>query len=125
MVTCDGNQRGACIRSQRAPRPSSASGYLGWQMADVAGNAISAGALYSYVESKEALLHLALSYVFEIEPGRKKLSSLSYQFPQETLNWVKHGDRADDMACLSERLQKRGTGPHTENIAEVAAELLT
>jgi AcrR family transcriptional regulator len=106
----------ATILSQR--------GYRLAQMADVARECdLSAGALYSYVESKEALLHLALSYVFEIEPDE---NDLPYRIssPRETLNLLKHEIERDALwPVLSERLQKLGTGPHTENIAEVAAEL--
>ena len=99
-------------------------GYRLTQMADVARECdLSAGALYSYVESKEALLHLALSYVFEIEPDE---NDLPYRIssPSETPNLLKHEIERDAIwPVLSERLQKPGSGPHSENIAEVAAEL--
>src|ERR1700722_15358248 len=89
-------------------------GYRLAQMADVARECdLSAGALYSYVESKEALLHLALSYVFEIEPDE---NDLPYRIssPRETLNLLKHEIERDAIwPVLSERLQKLGTGPHT------------
>jgi AcrR family transcriptional regulator len=99
-------------------------GYRLAQMADVARECdLSAGALYSYVESKEALLHLALSYVFEIEPDENDLP-YRISFPKETLNLLKHEIERDAIwPVLSERLQKLGSGLHSENIAEVAAEL--
>lgn len=106
----------ATILSQR--------GYRLAQMADVARECgLSAGALYSYVESKEALLHLALSYVFEIEPDE---NDLPYRIgsPSETLDLLTHEIERDAIwPVLSERLRKPGTGAHTEDIAEVAAEL--
>src|ERR1700733_10696841 len=94
-------------------------GYRLAQMSDVARECdLSAGALYSYVESKEALLHLALSYVFEIEPDE---NDLPYRIssPSETLNLLRREIKRDaTWPVLSERLRKPGNGPHTEDIAE-------
>ncbi len=64
-------------------------GYRLTQMADVARECgLSAGALYGYVESKEALLNLALAQVFGLELDE---ASLPYRInsPDETLQLLK------------------------------------
>ena len=75
-------------------------------------------------ESKEALLHLALSYVFEIEPDE---NDLPYRIssPSETLNLLKHEIERDAIwPVLAQKLQNSASEPHTENIARSGSRAL-
>ncbi len=99
-------------------------GYRLTQMADVAREAgLSAGALYSYVEGKEALLHLALAHAFELELDE---SDLPYRVvsPNETLHLLKREfKRAALWPVLSEKIRTGRVPLQPDDLSGVAAEL--
>jgi len=99
-------------------------GYRLTQMADVAREAgLSAGALYSYVEGKEALLHLALAHAFELEFDE---SDLPYRVssPDETLHLLKREfKRPAVWPVLSKKIRAGSVPLQPADLAGVAAEL--
>ncbi len=99
-------------------------GYRLTQMADIARECgLSAGALYGYVESKEALLHLALAHAFGLELDD---SELPYRVvsPKETLNLVKREiKRGAVWPKLSEKMRTGRADLRPDDLAMVAAEL--
>lgn len=99
-------------------------GYRLTQMADVAREAgLSAGALYSYVEGKEALLHLAVAHAFELKLDE---SELPYRIgsPDETLHLLKREfKRAAVWPVLSENIRSGRMSLQPDDLPGVAAEL--
>lgn len=99
-------------------------GYRLTQMADIARECgLSAGALYSYVENKEALLHLALAHAFDVELDE---SALPYRIvsPEETRNLVKREmKRSAVWPTLSEKTRAADVVLRSDDLAMIAAEL--
>lgn len=98
-------------------------GYRLTQMADVARECgLSAGALYGYVESKEALLHLALVHAFGMELDEATLPH-RVASPDEPLNLLKREiKRAAVWPVLSERTRD-GIRLRPDDLSLVAGEL--
>ena len=98
-------------------------GYRLTQMADVARECgLSAGALYGYVESKEAMLHLALAHAFGMALDE---ATLPYRIasPEEPLNLLKREiKRAAVWPVLSERMRD-GIRLRPDDLSLVAGEL--
>ena len=99
-------------------------GYRLTQMADVARECgLSAGALYSYVEGKEALLHLALTCAFGMELDD---SELPYRIisPEETVNLLKREiKRSAAWPVLSEKARLPPSKLKPDDFAMIAAEM--
>jgi AcrR family transcriptional regulator len=99
-------------------------GYRLTQMADIARECgLSAGALYGYVEGKEAVLHLALAHAFGMALDE---SDLPYRIisPDETLKLLEREiKRAAVWPVLSQKARGKSARLRRADLAAVAAEL--
>jgi len=98
-------------------------GYRGTKTADVAARAgMSTGALFTYVESKEALFHLVFLYWFGISAERPPVLPVATPAPGETLAVIEAGLRHVRMTRIQAALAEDEPADVAEELREIVAE---
>jgi AcrR family transcriptional regulator len=98
-------------------------GYRGTKTADVAARAgMSAGALFTYVESKEALFHLVFLHWFGMSAERPPTLPVATPAPGETLAVIQAGLRDVQMPRIRAALAEDEPADVAEELREIVAE---
>lgn len=98
-------------------------GYRGTKTADVAARAgMSAGALFTYVESKEALFHLVFLHWFGMSAERPPALPVATPAPGETLAVIQAGLRDVRMPRIRAALAQDEPADVAEELREIVAE---
>ena len=98
-------------------------GYRGTKTADVAARAgMSTGALFTYVESKEALFHLVFLHWFGISAERPPVLPVATPGPGETLAVIEAGLRQVRMPRIQAALTEDEPADVAQELREIVAE---
>jgi AcrR family transcriptional regulator len=98
-------------------------GYRGTKTADVAARAgMSTGALFTYVESKEALFHLVFLHWFGISAERPPVLPVATPGPGETLAVIEAGLRQVRMPRIQAALAEDEPADVAQELREIVAE---
>jgi AcrR family transcriptional regulator len=98
-------------------------GYRGTKTADVAARAgMSTGALFTYVESKEALFHLVFLYWFGMSAERPPALPVATPAPGETLAVIQAGLRHVQMPRIQAALAEDEPADVAEELRQIVAE---
>ena len=98
-------------------------GYRGTKTADVAARAgMSTGALFTYVESKEALFHLVFLHWFGMSAERPPVLPVPTPGPGETLAVIEAGLRDVQMPRIRAALAEEEPADVAEELREIVAE---
>jgi AcrR family transcriptional regulator len=98
-------------------------GYRGTKTADVAARAgMSTGALFTYVESKEALFHLVFLHWFGMSAERPPVLPVPTPGPGETLAVIEAGLRGVQMPRIRAALAEEEPADVSEELREIVAE---